>query len=137
MKTLTLSLLALLTLAACGARTPLRRGQEISVQLPPGFQKPADNKPTDQPATDVDKTYYDTVLYPVLEKSCTKCHDDYIGAFDAAKKKIVFKKPDQSELYLRATGVEFHGFKHRQIFKPDSAEAVMIVTWINGGKVTQ
>ncbi len=138
MKKIILSLLALMTVAACGARTPLRRGQEISVQLPAGFQKPSDTKPTDQPqVTDVDKTYYDTVLQPLLEKKCTMCHDDKFGPFDSAKKFVVFKKPDESKMYMTATGKEFSGFKHRQVFKPDSAEAMTIVTWINGGKVTQ
>lgn len=130
-----LSFGAFFLLSACGARTPLRRGPDVSIQMPTAFQIPG-NKPEDLSGTptDVDKTYYETVLYPLFQKRCTVCHDDKFGPFESAKKSIVFKKPEESKMYLTATG---KAFSHRQIFKPDSAEAITIATWINGGRVTQ
>lgn len=127
--------------SACGSQTPLRRGDTPQIEIKTLATNNTPDQPADQPApppepppepTDVDKNYFEQAIFPFLDKKCNLCHDNPAKDFESAKAMIVFKNPEQSKLYIYATA---SGVQHRKVFAKDSAEAIAMVSWINGGRL--
>lgn len=109
---------------------PFGRSQEPTPENPnPENPSPENPNPVvpqpDEPA--LSKTFFEANLLPALNRDCAMCHDNPAPNFEAAVTLVVFKKPDESELYLKATGT-----RHRKVWQKDSAEAAVLVNWING-----
>lgn len=140
------SLAIFLCCVACGSEVPFRRGESsaspLSFVMPQGSGTqqtpvPETNPPPDAPPqqlTELDKNYFEQTVLPMLEKKCSLCHDNPAANFDEAKKLVILKDPENSELYKYATGA---GNLHRKILKEGTAELTVLVSWINGGVLHQ
>lgn len=143
---LSMSFFSLFICVACGSEAPFRRGENsatpFSIVVPqntanPETPPPGENAPQDQPpqtVTELDKNYFEQAVLPMLEKKCSTCHDNPAATFDEAKKLVVFKDPNNSELHKYATGA---GGLHRKILKDGTAELTVLTSWIDGGVLHQ
>ena len=101
------------------------------VSLATAADQPDEESPAVQPlATKLDKAFFDSNLQPSLENKCSSCHENPAASFEDAAELVVPGASDKSELYLKATGTE-----HKAVWKKDSAEAAVLVNWINGAKL--
>ncbi len=72
--------------------------------------------------------FFTQKLYPVLDVKCSLCHENPGNTFEAAKKIVVFKDINNSELYLYGAGKN----GHRAVLKEGSPDLQTLVDWING-----
>jgi hypothetical protein len=118
-------------LTACGSSHPFERGHNSDggsapLSAPKEGEVPRPPAPVEQ---GLDKVFFETNLLQAFERDCKMCHSNPAGTFDDAAKLVVFKKPEESELLLKATGS-----RHRKVWAADSAEAAVLTSWINGAQ---
>ena len=77
----------------------------------------------------LDAQVFAAKVLPVLDRKCSTCHDNPAPTFADAQKVTVFAHPEQSDLFLFATGKKSG---HRAVLKDGSVEYATLLNWING-----
>lgn len=70
------------------------------------------------------ENFFNSAVKPIIASTCTRCHEGR-DEYAEAKSLIKPKAPNESQLYLRPSGV-----KHRKIWAADSKELATIKAWI-------
>lgn len=90
------------------------------------------------PTVSLNGTYFVNEILPLLEakkingttKGCSFCHGNPAPTFEEAEKLVVLGHPEESVLFLKATGAD--GSNHRPIWTQDSPESLKLILWISG-----
>lgn len=120
--------------------TPLPTEEPPPTETPNPTAEPTPTSsatPTPTPTISLNKDYFGSDILPMLEarrlgtvKGCSACHDNPAPTFEDAEKLVVLGHPEESPLFLRATGAP--SLNHPQIWKSDSPEALKLILWISG-----
>lgn len=131
----------------CGTDTPFQRGPHRGKDAQPESPTAKPQNPNEPPAEvptptvtvqptptpepiALSRAYFESDILPMLDTSCNSCHDNPAPSFEQAQSLVILGKPAESILFKKATGAA--GAHHRQIFKPDSPEALKLIAWISG-----
>ena len=102
-------------IGACGSSTPFQRGHGANEE----------NRKLEGGGENDPRIIFQSVILPRLETSCSSCHDNKAPDYDSALSRVVPGRPEESSLYLKATGSG-----HRKVWAPESQEALDLAEWI-------
>lgn len=112
-------------LSACGAPHPFSRGEwgNFSVNKDGEVVNPnLPSGPTEE--------FFNNHVLPALTNDCKACHGQKFLNYSASLKRVKANEPQNSKLYIKATGLTDHG--GGAVWEVDSQEARLMRSWILG-----
>lgn len=99
-----------------------------AANTPVAPSKPA---PAPAPTPALDEALFNQKVLGVLESRCGRCHDNPYPDYSSAVKMVKVGNPEESELFMYATG---QGKKHRSVLKAGTPDYELVKSWILGAK---